>query len=134
MQQVTGLAAVTVVPTPERDRDPQALVGALGDAATNPTIQPAEELIAAVVDQEEGTYARRSGRPIEVEPFARLEVVLGEDERLLRGAVAVGGVTAQPAEPSDVAERHGQRPGDQLGQRGAVTAGAGDTRPRLDGG
>ena len=120
----------------KRDRDTQALVGALeGRAPRARPHQPAEELIAAVVDEEEGDVLL-GGAAIrsEVEPFARLEVVFGEDERLLRGAVAVGGVTAQPAEPSHVAERHGQRPGDQLGQRGAVAAGAGDSRPRLDGG
>ena len=47
--------------------------------------QPAEELVAPVVDEEAAGRTVSDERPSasEVEPFARLEVVLGEHERVL---------------------------------------------------
>ena len=95
--------------------------------------QPGVKLIASVVDEEErDERLGRSPLRAEVEPFAGLEVVLGEHERVL-GAVAAGGVAAQPAEPPDVAQRHGHVPGDEIGQARAVAAGARDARPGFDG-
>ena len=95
--------------------------------------QAAEELVAPVVDEKERDelFGGASLRA-EIEPLARFEVVLGEDEGALARAGAVSGVAAQAAQPAHVAERHRHVPRDQVVQRGTVAAGARDARPGLD--
>ena len=82
----SGFDTVTLVPTPgnqtlTRSRSFGALERCAPRAGPH---QPAEELVAPIVDEEQrDEFLGGASLGAEIEPFPRLEVVLGEDEGVL---------------------------------------------------
>ena len=116
------------------DADAQPIVGALERCAPGARPhQPAEELVAPIVDQEErDEFLGGAAFGAQIESFPRLEVVLGEDEGVHDRAVAVGRVAAQAAQPPHIAERHRHVPGDEIVEGRAVAARARHPGPGFD--
>ena len=117
----------------KKDADVKPVAGALerGVPRAGPHQPPVKLILLALHEEQRQERLRRSSFGSDFNPLGRLQVAIDHDERVL-GAGARG-VAAQPAQPADAPERHGELPAREIAERDRVAAGADDARPGFDG-